>query len=78
MRGVAAVGPMDKSFFLVLDRLFGTLEERIEVWQQEKGEHTGLKSRFGSSKETLKKLRIERLLVAYDIAAAVRYLHENK
>jgi serine/threonine protein kinase len=78
MRGWAACDPLQDGFFLVLDRLYDTLEEGMEKWKKTKKEAKG--SFFGvrSNKEELRELMTDRLLVAYDLASAFRYLHKNK
>lgn len=78
MRSTAAVSPLNESYFLVLDRLYGTLDEKLEEWRNVKKMYSGCIMKFGADKESLLQLDIERLLVAYDLAAAYRYLHENK
>jgi len=76
MRGWAACDPLDDNFFLILDRLYDTLEVRMEKWQVIKKKAKGLFG-LGSNKEALNDLMMDRLLVAYDLSAAFRYLHEN-
>ncbi len=80
--------PKAKGYFLVLDRLFDTLFERIyESWQ---GEHRvdgadaggggclcifGKKNKKATEQE--KKYLGERLKVAFDISAALKFLHDK-
>lgn len=78
MRGWAASDPLKEGFFLVLDRLYDTLEERMKKWQKIKKQAKGSLFGIGSNKAALKELLTDRLLVAYDLAAAFRYLHEQK
>lgn len=81
MRAWAAFDPLDVSFFIILDRLYDTLEVRMEKWQQTKKKAKGplgMMGGLGSNKEALKDLMMDRLLVAYDLSAAFRYLHENR
>jgi hypothetical protein len=78
MRGWAAIDPLKDSFFLVLDRLYDTLEERMKKWQKIKKKAKGSLFGIGSKKAALKELMIDRLVVAYDLAAAFRYLQEHK
>ena len=81
------MNPKAKGYFLVLDRLFDTLNERIyEKWQEEhRVEATGgggcLSLLFGkkntiASAEENKYLG-ERLKVAFDISAALKFLHNK-
>ena len=65
-------------FFIVVDRLFETLEGRIEKWHNESEEkaNAGLISRLsGESKEKKREELKERIRVAYAIADAMEYLH---
>ena len=78
MRGWAACDPLKDGFFLVLDRLYDTLEERMIKWRKIKKQAKGSLFGIGSNKDALRELMTNRLLVAYDLAAAFRYLHENK
>lgn len=66
---------VDPGFFIILDRLHGTLNERINTWNREHKRHSGL---FRSNKKILQQLLVDRMTVAYDLAAAFFYLHENR
>ena len=80
MRGISSTGALQPRGFIILDRLYGTLEDKIKEWKEAKkflkGPIRGLK--FGSDKEGLRAFMQERLIVAYDLAAAFRYMHEHK
>ena len=72
---------MSDAFFIIIDRLYETLEERTEVWREESKKHHNKLSIFGPSskcKKISEQLLVERLTVAYDLAAAFWYLHEHK
>jgi len=78
--------PNAKGYFLVLDRLFDTLDKRIyESWQEEhRVEDTGGGGGcfcFGNKNkqaiEDEKKYLGERLKVAFDISAALKFLHNK-
>jgi serine/threonine protein kinase len=77
MRGWATTDPLKGGFFLLLDRLYDTLDERIEKWQMAKKHAKGSLFGFGSNKDELNGLMRDRLIVAYDLASAFRYLHEH-
>jgi serine/threonine protein kinase len=77
MRAQSAVPPLDDCFFLILDRLYDTLEQRMEKWRETKKKSKG-RLGIGSNKEALEELMMDRLLVAYDLASAFSYLHENR
>lgn len=77
LRGMAAAGTsgfatmQERGYFLLLDRLQCTLEHKIDHWRNfEKA----------LSQDSSKKKRgflAERLHVAFDVAAALSYLHNN-
>jgi serine/threonine protein kinase len=73
LRGVAATDPYDGKFFLVLDRLYEILSERLQTWK--KKQPSRLMDRTGKKKRCL---YIDRCQVAYDICCAVKYLHSLK
>ena len=64
-------------FFIVVDRLYDTLERKLEDWREEQEENAGsLLSRFSSDfKERKKKELMKRIRIAYSIANAMEYLH---
>ena len=76
MRGTGGT-PCHPKYFLVLDRLYDTLEERIDKWADEKKRLRGLAGVFGKKKYELRHLFSDRLLAALDIARALKYLHEK-
>jgi len=74
-------GPLN-SYFLIMDKLSGTLDDRMARWKWQKHRlmitpvlHL-LDHNFHSNKK--KELLIERLEVAYEIACALAYLHEER
>lgn len=75
MRATANADPYNHGYFVVLDRLYDTLAKRFTIWKKAKTKLAGLgklRDPKGKKKEAL---FLERLLVAYDLAAALRYLH---
>lgn len=84
MRGVFGAGdPSHPDFFFVMDRLYGTLGDRILEWKkkQETNPRRVLRNILFVKRGTrgpTKRSAIERLLVAYDIASALRYIHSHK
>ena len=68
--------PGHPKFALVLDRLAETLDARVDRWRQEKKQSMGkFMGVFGKKKKELKKLWLDRLLVGYDLAGALQYMH---
>eukprot|EP00934_Nitzschia_sp_Nitz4_P002474 Nitzschia sp. Nitz4//scaffold159_size51929//1114//2819//NITZ4_006869-RA/size51929-processed-gene-0.11-mRNA-1//-1//CDS//3329537544//2464//frame0 len=74
MRGYSETPRVDVNTFLILDRLYGTLEDKMEEWEQLNSMAKGC---CGSVANTpaMKDLLKERLLVAYDLSTAFNYLH---
>jgi hypothetical protein len=78
LRGVAAGNPLEAGYFLLLDRLVCTLDQRINEWKRRRDEYSGGFLGLGRKKTMLKGLLVDRMTVAYDLAAAFFYLHENR
>jgi len=78
LRGMAAAGTSgfatmeERGYFLLLDRLQCTLEDKIDMWRDYEGQlqndKIGKKRRY---------FLAERLHVAFDVCAALDYLHAN-
>jgi len=71
LRSLSIGGSFDGNSFLVLDRLYETLEQRILKWKKGKG--NVLESLFGGKKKN--KGMQERLRVAWDLSTAFKYIH---
>jgi len=76
MRAMGSGTPYDTSFFVVLDRLYDILSTRIIKWRKQKP--TGIYKLMdrGGKKELA--FWVERLTCAYDLACALKYLHDLK
>lgn len=79
IRGVASTSSKSPNYFLILDRLFSTLREKMRGdWTKR---HDECKKKFGidSKKKKAKRLNLwsEKLLAAYDLSSAFRYLQKN-
>jgi serine/threonine protein kinase len=68
-------------FFIVVDRLVDTLEERLETWRDENEAHrengVGLRLLRSSDKPRKRAELLERVQIAYAIADAMEYLHDS-
>jgi hypothetical protein len=78
MRGYSKTRRVDDESFLILDRLYGTLDDKIEIWEQR---HAVTKAcccggRVSEKDPAMLELLKERLLVAYDLSSAMKYLHD--
>jgi hypothetical protein len=79
MRAISSTPRLSADTFIVMDRLYGTLEDKIEGWHKIKGANQGCcMGLSGRNKPALKELMKERLLVAYDLASAINYLHGHR
>lgn len=82
LHGISAAGPQgfqrtDRAgFFLVIDRLYDTLDRRIDVWKEVKRRKNHIKSNDTQKHQIMRALFLQRLLVAQDIASALRHLHK--
>lgn len=67
-------------FFIIVDRLYDTLEHRIATWHEESEAMTGhLLSRFSTEhKEKKKRALLERVKLALEIADTMEYLHSRR
>jgi serine/threonine protein kinase len=79
IRGIAESEVISDDFFIVIDRLCEILDSRMELWsmQMKKVQKVTLFGPSSKNKQLLQDLLVGRLTVAYDLAAAFRYLHEN-
>jgi hypothetical protein len=77
MRGVS-VGPYDRGFFVILDRLYATLTIKISEWKKEEGKTKGLGKILDMKGKKKRKVWVDRLIVVYDLAMALQYLHSQK
>jgi len=81
MRGMLFCESMveTKGFYIVLDRLHDTLQIKVDnIWPREYKHLLSPFARIGWDKEKKQKLYLERMIVAYDLATAFRYLHKKR
>jgi serine/threonine protein kinase len=78
LRGLSSEDPYQEKFFLVLDRLYDTLESKIEKWARRNRHTTGFAAKLTDRKGTKQtSLMEERLVAAFDLSAALGYLHSR-
>jgi serine/threonine protein kinase len=81
MRATAISDPLESRFFIILEMLDGTLEEKLVSWRREINKTLSVWcGPFGyccANKAVLTKTWIERMLVARSIASAIKYLHSE-
>lgn len=76
MRAASAGDLFHPQAFLVLDKIYCTLTEKIKKWNDK--DHSVFHKLFDYHKRREKHFLAKRLLVAYDIASALAYLHDIK
>jgi len=77
MRGTGGI-PCHPKYFLVLDRLYDTLEQKIDHWIEEKKSFSGCFGCIGKQVDALASMWMYRLVAVYDVARAMKYLHDHK
>lgn len=79
LRALADVSPYQETFFLVMDRLYDTLENRLDKWAAKFKRLSGLGGKLLDRKGT-KKLELleQRLVAGFDLSAAIGHLHERR
>lgn len=76
MRAMSVVDPYDPGFFIIMDRLYDTLEKRLEKWKKQNGRSSGLAGKLGDRKGAkAQALMEERLVAAFDLSSAFEHLH---
>merc|ERR1719491_714822 len=68
MRGVAAGDYLHQDFFIIMDRLFGTLDQRANAWKKLLAKNSGCLCGIGKNHEVFHQVLKERMIVAYDLA----------
>jgi len=78
-RALAVVDPFDDEYFIMMDRLYDTMESRIKKWQKKSKRLSGLGGKvFDKRGDKKKELWHERLVAAFDLSDALGYLHRKK
>ena len=79
MRAFGADGMLKPNYFIVLDRLYDTLEARIPKWKvQSKRARSFVNKLKKNTSSKLDELMETKLSYAYDLAGAFEYMHKNK
>lgn len=76
MRALSVGDSFNRHFFVVLDRLYDTLSQRVIAWK--KRNITGVKKLFDRKHKKKTAFWVERITVAHDLASALKYLHSIK
>jgi serine/threonine protein kinase len=78
MRAVACTHFCSESFFIVLDRLYETLTDRITVWKEDVKKLSGLGKMMDFSGDKKGVKMAKRLSIAYDLCSALDHIHQNR
>jgi serine/threonine protein kinase len=79
LRALPQISPYNEDYFIVMDRLYDTLEGRIDKWEKKFKKCTGMGGRvFDRKGEKKKDLLEEKMVVAFDLSDALGYLHSRK
>lgn len=76
MRGMSSSHECSDTFFIILDRLYSILNDRILVWGQEVRKMSGVRGILGRKKK-MEQHFISRFTHAYDIIRAVEHMHSR-
>jgi serine/threonine protein kinase len=78
-RALAMVTPFDEGYFIMMDRLYDTMEGRIYKWARKDKLWSGLGGKiFCRSGDQKQQLWRDRIVAAYDLSDALGYLHDKK
>jgi len=77
IRAIATTEYLHKDFFVILDRLYNTLEKEIDKWGSKQRKNSVMGKILDMKGKKKKNLLIDKLNVAYDLASALSYLHGN-
>ena len=79
LRALAKVQAFDESYFIVMDRLYDTLEARLKQWKSQYERVTGMAGRLLLDGKGKKKSQLyeKRIVAAFDLSAAFDYLHSK-
>ncbi|KAL3909831.1 MAG: hypothetical protein SGILL_007929, partial [Bacillariaceae sp.] len=75
MRALAKISPYNDNYFIVMDRLYDTLESKIVKWDKQAKRSKGVGKLFDRKGDKTKALLEERLVAAFDLSSALGYLH---
>lgn len=78
MRGASSSGPFEPRYYLLLDKLYDTLEVRLKKWGKSETKTKGVLGKMTGGKKRKDKLTLEKAHVAYDLATALKFMHENR
>lgn len=78
MRAVANSSAFDDGYFIVLDRLYDTLETRVRKWKSALKKTKGVRGALGGGKKKAQEVILEKIGSAHDVSCAMVYMHSLK
>jgi serine/threonine protein kinase len=80
MRACASVTPYDEKYFIVMDRLYDTMEGRIIKWCRKVKQNSSFLGKIVLDRKGDKRKSIleEKLVAGFDLSAAIGYMHDRK
>jgi serine/threonine protein kinase len=82
LRAIGKGPRFHQGYFIVLDRLYDTLEARMKTWRHTKNLYKGYSCLMGKIRDPTQakkyKLWQDRLRAGYDLSSALAYLHERR
>ena len=79
LRGLAYGDPINEDHFIILDRLYLTLEQQIRTWKKDVFVNSGFCGFgcLGANKKELRRIMTDRLVTAYDLSSALMHMHSK-
>ncbi|KAG7347360.1 serine/threonine protein kinase [Nitzschia inconspicua] len=77
LRALAKISPFNGDYFIVMDRLYDTLEGRITQWEKRSKRVNGVGKLFDRKGDKSKELASEKMVAAFDLSSALGYLHNR-
>jgi len=75
MRGLTSGGFIKANSFIIMDRLYDTLEVRLQKWKKLQGRYTSILGCCNGGKEKYIELMAEKVVTALDLSNAMEYMH---
>lgn len=76
MRAVANVDPFHEDYFIILDRLYDTLETMASKWKSKEKKTKGLRGSIFNGKSKAVSIRTEKMIAIHDISSAMLFMHK--
>jgi serine/threonine protein kinase len=75
-RALAKISPFSENYFIMMDRLYDTMESRISKWAKTFKRCSGMGAKiFDRKGEKKKEIWEDKLVAAFDLSDALGYLH---